>query len=229
MHKFDVRYSFDNYYEYYKFALIKQRILRDLIFSVLFIGIAIYWWVDAGEATEGNVLPIFALVMGVVFPLMNLLTFPMLKKQIRSKQSEIDRTHIVVTFEEDEIIYENQSEPAKPVVNEEKVEVKEEVKEEQPAEEVVEVKEEPAEEVVEVKEEQPVEEVKSEEGERVFKLKYANFLQVKETEGLFLFFLDRQTVIILPKTTYVGGEDFAEFKNFILSKINPKRVKFLKK
>ena len=218
MHKFDVRYSFDNYYEYYKFALIKQRILRDLIFSVLFIGIAIYWWVDAGEATEGNVLPIFALVMGVVFPLMNLLTFPMLKKQIRSKQSEIDRTHIVVTFEEDEIIYENQSEPAKPVVNEEKVEVKEEAKEEQPAEEVV-----------EVKEEQPVEEVKSEEGERVFKLKYANFLQVKETEGLFLFFLDRQTVIILPKTTYVGGEDFAEFKNFILSKINPKRVKFLKK
>lgn len=218
MHKFDVRYSFDNYYEYYKFALIKQRILRDLIFSVLFIGIAIYWWVDAGEATEGNVLPIFALVMGVVFPLMNLLTFPMLKKQIRSKQSEIDRTHIVVTFEEDEIIYENQSEPAKPVVNEEKVEVKEEVKEEQPAEEVV-----------EVKEEQPAEEVKSEEGERIFKLKYANFLQVKETEGLFLFFLDRQTVIILPKTTYVGGEDFAEFKNFILSKINPKRVKFLKK
>ena len=218
MHKFDVRYSFDNYYEYYKFALIKQRILRDLIFSVLFIGIAIYWWVDAGEATEGNVLPIFALVMGVVFPLMNLLTFPMLKKQIRSKQSEIDRTHIVVTFEEDEIIYENQSEPAKPVVNEEKVEVKEEVKEEQPAEEVV-----------EVKEEQPAEEAKSEEGERVFKLKYANFLQVKETEGLFLFFLDRQTVIILPKTTYVGGEDFAEFKNFILSKINPKRVKFLKK
>ena len=83
--------------------------------------------------------------------------------------------------------------------------------------------------VVEVKEEQPAEEVKSEEGERVFKLKYANFLQVKETEGLFLFFLDRQTVIILPKTTYVGGEDFAEFKNFILSKINPKRVKFLKK
>lgn len=206
MHKFDVRYSFDNYYEYYKFALIKQRILRDLIFSVLFIGIAIYWWVDGGEATEGNVLPIFALVMGVVFPLMNLLTFPMLKKQIRSKQSEIDRTHIVVTFEEDEIIYENLSEPAKPVVNEEKVEVKEEVKEEQPAEEA-----------------------KSEEGERVFKLKYANFLQVKETEGLFLFFLDRQTVIILPKTTYVGGEDFAEFKNFILSKINPKRVKFLKK
>ena len=217
MHKFDVRYSFDNYYEYYKFALIKQRILRDLIFSVLFIGIAIYWWVDGGEATEGNVLPIFALVMGVVFPLMNLLTFPMLKKQIRSKQSEIDRTHIVVTFEEDEIIYENLSEPAKPVVNEEKVEVKEEVKEEQPAEEVV-----------EVKEEQPAEEAKSEEGERVFKLKYANFLQVKETEGLFLFFLDRQTVIILPKTTYVGGEDFAEFKNFFLSKINPKRVNFLK-
>ena len=35
MHKFDVRYSFDNYYEYYKFALIKQRILRDLILSTL--------------------------------------------------------------------------------------------------------------------------------------------------------------------------------------------------
>ena len=39
MHKFDVKYSFDNYYEYYKFALVKQRILRDIIFSVLFIGI----------------------------------------------------------------------------------------------------------------------------------------------------------------------------------------------
>ena len=212
MHKFDVRYSFDNYYEYYKFALIKQRILRDIIFSVLFVAIAIYWWVDGGEATEGHLLPIFAISMGVVFPLMNLFTLPMLKKQIKSKQAEIDRTHIVVTFDEEEIIYENQSEIPSQAKVEEKVE---EVNKETTTEEVV--------------EEKPVEEVKPQEDERVFKLKYANFMQVKETEGLFLFFLDRQTVIILPKTTYVGGEDYSEFKNFILSKINPKRVKFLKK
>ena len=212
MHKFDVRYSFDNYYEYYKFALIKQRILRDIIFSVLFVAIAIYWWVDGGEATEGHLLPIFAISMGVIFPLMNLFTLPMLKKQIKSKQAEIDRTHIVVTFDEEEIIYENQSEIPSQAKAEEKVE---EVNKETTTEEVV--------------EEKPVEEVKPQEDERVFKLKYANFMQVKETEGLFLFFLDRQTVIILPKTTYVGGEDYSEFKNFILSKINPKRVKFLKK
>ena len=213
MHKFDVKYSFDNYYEYYKFALVKQRILRDIIFSVLFIGIAIYWWVDGGEATEGSILPIFAISMGVIFPLMNLLTLPMLKKQIRSKQAEIDRTHIVVTFDEEEIIYENLSEMPTPAKKEEKVE---------------EVKEETTQEAVEVVEEKPAEEAKPQEDERVFKLKYANFMQVKETEGLFLFFLDRQTVIILPKTTYVNGEDYSEFKNFILSKINPKRVKFLK-
>lgn len=218
MHKFDVRYSFDNYYEYYKFALIKQRILRDIIFSVLFVGIAVYWLVDSGPETEGLTLPIFALVMGVVFPLMNLLTLPMLKKQIRSKQAEIDRTHIIVTFNDEEIIYDNQSEqdPNKPVQPkvEDKVEKQEENTEVNDANQ--EVKE-------EVKEE-----VKKEEIERIFTLKYANIMKASETKGLFLFYLDRQTVIIIPKETYMDGTDFAAFRKFILTRINPKRVKFLK-
>ena len=43
-----------------------------------------------------------------------------------------------------------------------------------------------------------------------------------------MFYLDRQTVIILPKETYVSEQSIADFKNFILTKIDPKRVKFLK-
>ena len=52
--------------------------------------------------------------------------------------------------------------------------------------------------------------------------------EVKETKGLFLFFLDKQTVIILPKETYQNGSDFTSFKEFISTKINVKRIKFLK-
>ena len=107
MHKFDVKYTFDNYLEYYKFVLIRQRILRDFIFALFFVGIAIYWWIDKSENTANNFLPIFAIVMGVLFPLMNLITLPMLKKQLHARQAEIDRTHIVVTFNEEEVIYEN--------------------------------------------------------------------------------------------------------------------------
>ena len=43
-----------------------------------------------------------------------------------------------------------------------------------------------------------------------------------------MFYLDRQTVVILPKSTYVSQSDLAEFKNFILTKVNPKRVRFIK-
>lgn len=206
MYKFDVRYSFDNYYEYYKFVMIKQRIYRDLIFCVLFIGIAIFWWVDGGENTEGNLLPIFALVMGVVFPLMNFLTLPMLKKQLHSKQAEIDRTHVVVTFNDDEVVYENLTEESK---KEAPVEVSET---ESTNEEVVE------------EETKPQEKVE----EKVFKLSYQNFMAVKETKGLFLFYLDRQTIVILPKETYVSGGSLSEFKNFIAGKIHHKRIKFIK-
>ena len=215
MHKFDVKYTFDNYLEYYKFVLIKQRILRDMVFALFFVGIAVYWWIDASEETANNFLPIFAVAMGVLFPLMNLLTLPMLKKQLRSRQAEIDRTHIVVTFDEEEIVYENLTvKPEAAQVVEEKV-----TEEEHAAEQVNEEAKEENEEKVE---ERPSE-------ERVFKLAYQNFLSVKETANLFLFYLDRQTVIILPKETYVTVGEMSEFKNFILSKVNPRRVKFLKK
>lgn len=219
MHKFDVKYTFDNYLEYYKFVLIKQRILRDLIFALFFVGIAIYWWVDTSENTANNFLPIFAIIMGVLFPLMNLITLPMLKKQLRSRQAEIDRTHIVVTFNEDEIVYENLT--VKPETSTPVVEETAPVEEEHAAQQV-------NEEAKEIAEQASVEETKPAD-ERVFKLTYQNFLSVKETTNLFLFYLDRQTVIILPKETYVTVGELAEFKNFILSKVNPRRVKFLKK
>lgn len=215
MYKFDVKYTFDNYLEYYKFVLIKQRILRDLIFALFFVGIAIYWWIDTSENTANNFLPIFAIIMGIIFPMMNFITVPMLKKQLHSRQAEIDRTHIVVTFNEDEIVYENLT--VKPVVEQPVEEVKE-------AEDTQEKLEETKE--TEVIDNTPVEENKE---ERVFKLSYQNFLSVKETTNLFLFYLDRQTVIILPKATYVTEGELQEFKNYILTKANPRRVKFLKK
>lgn len=215
MYKFDVKYTFDNYLEYYKFVLIKQRILRDLIFALFFVGIAIYWWIDTSENTANNFLPIFAIIMGIIFPMMNFITVPMLKKQLHSRQAEIDRTHIVVTFNEDEIVYENLT--VKPVVEQPVEEVKE-------AEDTQEKPEETKE--AEVIDNTPVEENKE---ERVFKLSYQNFLSVKETTNLFLFYLDRQTVIILPKATYVTEGELQEFKNYILTKVNPRRVKFLKK
>jgi hypothetical protein len=218
MYKFDVKYTFDNYLEYYKFILIKQRILRDLIFALFFVGIAVYWWIDTSENTANNFLPIFAIVMGFLFPMMNFFTVPMLKKQLHARQAEIDRTHIVVTFNDDVVIYENLT--VKPVVEQPVEEVKEETNE-NTTEEVAEVKEE-----AEVIDNTPVEENKE---ERVFKLAYQNFLSVKETANLFLFYLDRQTVIILPKATYVTEGELAEFKNFILTKVNSHRVKFLKK
>lgn len=207
MHKFDVKYTFDNYLEYYKFVLIKQRIFRDLLFALFFVGIAVYWWIDTSENTANNFLPIFAIIMGIIFPMMNFITVPMLKKQLHARQAEIDRTHIVVTFNDEEIIYENltvKPEPT-PVVNETN---------------------EQGEEINNA----PVEEVKEDKPEdRIFKLSYQNFLSVKETQNLFLFYLDRQTVIILPKDTYVTVGELAEFKNYILTKVAPRRVKFLKK
>lgn len=209
MHKFDVKYTYDNYYEYYKFVLIKQRIVKDLIFCVLFIAVAVYWWVDTGESTANEILPILSLVFGIGMPMLNFVTIPLIKRQIRNRQQEIDATHIVVTFDEEEVIYENQTE------------VKKEEKD------VVEVKEETTN--TEVSETENVEEVNTEkEDDRIFTLKYNNFLSVKESKNLFMFYLDRQTVVILPKSTYVSQSDLAEFKNFILTKVNPKRVRFIK-
>ena len=234
MHKFDVKYSFDNYYEYYKFVLIRQRIVRDIVFCVLFIAVAVYWWVDTSEATNNNLLPIFSVIMGVVFPLMNVVTLPMLKKQLHSRQEEIDRTHIVVTFDEDEIIYENLTiVPVAEDVKDENNNNIDDVKEEN--NNVNEVKDEN----VNTDDGNVVNENTSDDdsskdeeenvnNEKIFKLKYNNFLEVKETKGLFLFYLDKQTVIILPKERYQNGSDFTAFKDFISNKVNVKRIKFLK-
>lgn len=195
MYKFDVKYTLDNYFEYYKFLLVKQRILRDVIFGLVFVGVAIYFWVDQTEATSGNIIPIFSLVMGLAFPLMNYITVPMLKKQLKRREDEINKTHLVVTFldnqsiEEDQVVYENLTERA-PELDEN-------------GEEKV--------------------------TENVFKLKYINFMAVKETKGLIMFYLDRQTVIILPKSTYEGEGSIEDFKQFIRRKVNPKRIKFLNK
>ena len=106
MYKFDVRYNLKNYYEYYKFLIIKQRFYRDMILSLVFFGIAIYWFVDTTENTNGILLPIFAIIMGILFPLMNFITFPMIKKQLRARQKEIENTHLTVTFNDDEVVYE---------------------------------------------------------------------------------------------------------------------------
>ena len=203
MHKFDVKYTYDNYYEYYKFVLIRQRIIKDCLFFALFVGVGLYWLIDRGETTEGTLLPILSFVFAVGMPLMNLITIPMIKKQLHQKQAEIDRTHIVVTFDDEEITYENLS--IDPNAEEQKVEeVKEEASQENQEEQV------------------------NTDPEKVFTLKYTNFMSVKESKGLFMFYLDRQTVIILPKETYVGETSLEEFKAFILTKIDPRRVKFSK-
>ena len=202
MYKFDVKYTLENYFEYYKFLIIKQRIYRDMILSLVFFGIAIYWFVDTSDNTNGILLPIFALFMGVLFPLMNFITLPMLKKQLRARQADIDNTHLTVTFNEDDVIYEN--------LTEKRID---EVKENTEALN---------------KEENTENEAKAPEEERTFKLAYPNFMKVNETNGLFLFYLDRQTVIILPKETYISDYSLKEFKEFILTKIDKKRIKLLK-
>ena len=194
MYKFDVKYTIENYFEYYKFLLVKQRILRDVIFGLVFVGVAIYFWVDQTEATSGNIIPIFSLVMGFAFPLMNYITIPMLKKQLKKREEEINNAHLVVTFydnptvEDDQVVYENLTEKA-PTLDENG---------------------------------------EGKEVERVFKLKYINFMAVKETKGLFMFYLDRQTIIILPKSTFLGEGSIDDFKQFIRRKISLKRIKFLK-
>lgn len=212
MHKFDVKYTYDNYFEYYKFVLIRQRILKDCLFFVLFVGVGLYWLLDRSDSTSGNLLPILSFVFAVGMPLMNFITIPMIKKQLHQRQAEIDRTHIVVTFNEDEITYENLT--AEPANEETPIDVKEEKDEQEaPVEETPVAAEEPE---------------TTEESDKIFTLKYTNFLSVRESKGLFMFYLDKQTVIILPKETYVSEQSFVEFRNFILSKVDPRRVKFLK-
>lgn len=240
MHKFDVKYTFDNYYEYYKFTLIKQRIVKDLIFSLVFIALAIYWWVDTSETTANEILPFLSIVMGICFPVMNFITLPLLKKQLRAKQNEIDRTHIVVTFDDDEIIYENQTVVETTNVadensntdnaNTEVIENNSSNTNNDDSNEVDNVNSNESDNNSDNVESDANEDNtnNNENEERIFKLKYNNFLSVKETKNLFLFYLDKQTVIILPKDRYVGSSTIEEFKNLITSKINIKRIKFLK-
>ena len=106
MYKFDVKYTFDNYYEYYKYTLIKSRIVKDLFFCLVFFGFAAYLFVDQSPETS-DALAIFSIILGVLFPLMNFATLPILKKQLKAKQRDIDNTRIFVTFTEEEVIYQN--------------------------------------------------------------------------------------------------------------------------
>ena len=213
MYEFDVKYTLENYLEYYKYVLFKSKWWRDVIFMVLFIGIAVYWWVDQSEGTKSNFVPIFACIMACIFPLMNLLTQPMLKKNLKARQPEIDRTHVYITFEADQVVYKNLSED--PSLDEKKEEPKEEKLEEQPVEE-------------EKTEENKTEDETGAVDNRTFILKYENFSTVRELDSLYLFYLDKQTLIILPKTTLVKGEH-DKFKEFIVDKIPDKRrIKFAK-
>ena len=118
----------------------------------------------------------------------------------------------------------------------EEVPAEETVAEEVTVEEVV-ADEAPVEEAVveeAVTEETPVEEVEEDitvecDDEKTFKLSYKNFMSVKETENLLLFYLDKRTVVILPKSTLLGKKTVAEFKEFVKTKINRSRVKFSNK
>ena len=49
MYNFDVKYTFDNYYEYYKYTLIKSRILKDSIFCIVFFAFAAYIFIDKSD------------------------------------------------------------------------------------------------------------------------------------------------------------------------------------
>ena len=206
MYKFDVKYTLDNYYEYYKYVLVKQKIVRDLLFCFLFIAFALYLWIDTTEETAGNTLPIFSVVMAIMFPLMNVLTLPVLKRQLKAKNEDVKNTHLIVTFGEKEVIYENHSTRDEAVAKPVPVDEQE----------------------AKVVDEDSVEEKQELGNDKIFALQYDNFMSVKETANLFMFYLDKRTVIILPKETYVGEESLEEFKKFILSKINIKRVRFLK-
>lgn len=243
MYKFDVKYTLENYLEYYKYSLFRSKIFRDLIFMIIFVAFGVFFLVDQSEATAGTTVPILAIVMGVLFPLMNVITLPILKKQLHSKQNEIDRTHIVVTFNDEEVIYENLTVKETPVEEEaapeenapekdeeqplvESESSSEPVLDEAASEEVVSADEETAEEATD--EEKENSESAAPENENVFALKYSNFQKVLELDHLFLFYLDRQTVIILPKDTFIGENSFDHFKEFIVQKIDPKRVRFKK-
>ena len=224
MYKFDVKYKFENYLEYYKYALIKSKMWRDILFAVMFIAIGIYWIVSKQKTTY---VAYFCFAFGIIIPLWSFVSFPLIKRQLRNNLPVIERTHLIVTFNDEEIVYENLSldvGTSTPDNKEEKV--KEDVVEEKVEEklEAIDANEETStEEKTEPKEEEKTNE------ERVFKLKYNNFQLVREIGGLIVFYLDRQTIVILPKETLVENGNIDEFKSFILTKMPTNRVKFSKK
>lgn len=224
MYKFDVKYKFENYLEYYKYALIKSKMWRDILFAVMFIAIGIYWIVSKQKTTY---VAYFCFAFGIIIPLWSFVSFPLIKRQLRNNLPVIERTHLIVTFNDEEIIYENLSLDVGTSTPDNK--------EEKAKEDVVEEKVEEKLEAIDANEEtsteektEPKEEEKTNE-ERVFKLKYNNFQLVREIGGLIVFYLDRQTIVILPKETLVENGNIDEFKSFILTKMPTNRVKFSKK
>lgn len=224
MFTFDINYTNEEYMEYYKDILITRKIVRNIIFILIFVAIAVIWWVDGSESTTGNFIPIFALVAAVLLPLMNFLYIPLLKRQLRLREREVQNVHLFLTFEEDKIIYENKTEPLPDIVPETKEnESTEEVQQEQ--QEEVETVSEESENVETVEEEEyETEEEEKKEPQKVFTLHYNNFYEVTATKNLVMMSLDRQTVIIIPKRCIQKGTIDA-FVQFLASKIYPSRFK----
>lgn len=46
MFTFDINYTNEEYMEYYKDILITRKIVRNIIFILIFVAIAVIWWVD---------------------------------------------------------------------------------------------------------------------------------------------------------------------------------------
>ncbi len=208
MYEFDVDYLNEEYMEYYKNVLITRKIVRNIVFVLIFVAIAVVYWVDKSDATKGNFVPIASLVAAVILPCSNLLYIPLLKRQLKLREQEVKSIHIHLTFEDDKIIYENKTE-ALPKVEEEKPELVEENP--SSAEEIVEEDSEFE------KEEEPV-------AQKEFTLHYNNFYEVTATKNLVMMALDRQTVIIIPKRTIQKGT-IENFIAFLSTKITPSRFK----
>ena len=227
MFTFDIDYTNEEYMEYYKDVLITRKIVRNIIFILIFVAIAVIWWVDKTDATKGNFIPIFALVAAVILPLSNLLYIPLLKRQLRLRENEVKNVHLFLTFEEDKIIYENKTEPLPPIEPVEAEEKDEQVeKQDTQNEEVVESKEdiETSTQTETEEEFETEEEEEKKEPQKVFTLHYNNFYEVTSTKNLIMMALDRQTVIIIPKRTIQTGT-IDNFIQFLSSKIYTSRFK----
>ena len=226
MHKFDVRYTNEHYKEYYKYALIQRTLVKNIICCVGFLltGLLVMFYLKNDDGSTSWGLGIIIMVLALLIPLSNLMIYPIAMKKLAKQQADLARIHVEVTFDEEEIIYNNLTEPKPTAPVSEPIDVENEPKSD------VEVVENEVTDVVE--DDKPVEEKPStneETDENKFSLKYNNIMLVKELQNQYLFYLDRSTVIILPKDTYVGESNIGDFKEFILSKFqDPRRIKLLK-